>query len=287
MTARRITVDLDEKARTLRERTQTSFIDYFFELEIALDDGIQQIHDAKKVLVKKPKEAEKILDVAIEKFKRIINQARKRQMTDLELRARDLMDKALVFKSDLLTVPRKNPEPKLHALHDRIDSEWEQSDFGKVEVLYDSAYLKVCDARLRRNYDPFETNHLLQESLDIYDRVIRLTTDRVIEEETKKLSTEEEDFQRRNYELLVLGKKSRSNTELLKNKVEDVIRAVIRSGVKEEELRALIELNSEYGLKLRDVLQDTFDKKNVREIIRMIEEIDKLFNAYDEWQTNE
>jgi MFS family permease len=288
LTTQKITGDLSEKARILRERTQTSFIDYFFELEIAIDDSIQLIHDAKKMLVKKPKEAEKIIDIALEKFKRIVLQARKRQMTDLELRAHELMDKALIFKGDFLMITKKDREKQLQALQARINEFWEQSDFGKIEVLYDSAYLKVCDARLRRNYNPFETISLLQNAIEIYDRVNRLTSDRVVDEDSKKLSQEEEDFQQRNYELLVLAKKSKSNTELLKKSLQDLINTVLaKGGVKQQDFQQLIELNAEYGLKIQDAVVESLDKRVAKDIIKMIDEIDKMFKLYDEWESNE
>jgi MFS family permease len=288
LTSQRIDKDLEEKARILKERAQATFIDYFFELEIALDDTIQLIHDSKKKLLKNPKEAEKILDFAIDKFKRIVTQAEKRQMTDLELRTRDLMNRALMYKGEFLMLPRKNREQNLAALKEKVNQLWELSDYGKIEVLYDNAYLKICDARLRRNYNPFETVTMLQQAIDVYDRVIRLASDRIVDEDAKKMSPEEEEFQRRNYELLILAKKSQSNTQLLKNKLEQLIKTVLeRGGVKEEELRTLIELNSEYGIKIKDIVVEGLEKRAAREIVKIVDESEKLFKIYDEWENNE
>jgi MFS transporter, Spinster family, sphingosine-1-phosphate transporter len=286
MTSRIIQKDLDDKAMVLRERTQVSFIDYFFELEMAIDDGIQLIQDAKDILLKKPKEAENLIDMAIRKYKWIVKKASKQDMSELEVKSHGLMDNALLFKADLLMLSKKPTESQLNDLFLKIDTLWEESDFGKIEVLYDSASLKVVESRLRRNYNPIESVSILKGAIDIIDRVIRLTADRVLDD-TKKLTPEEEEFQERIHHLLILAQKSKSNTVLLKDKLNHLVTTVLNSNISKEELESMIELTSEYGLKLQDIVMETFEGKTAKEIKKLTEDIDILFKEYDEWQTNE
>ena len=287
LTSLKIQKDLDDKAMLLRERTQVSFIDYFFELEIAVDDGIQLIQDAKDTLIKSPKKAEKIIDDAVKKFKFIVAKARKQQVSDIEAKASELMSHALMFKGDLLMLSKNPKIEQLKELYQKIDTFWEESDFGKIEVLYESAYLKVCEARLRRKYNPSESSHILQDAIVVYDRVITLISDRVIEEGSKKLSEEEEAFQERIHNLLILAQKSRSNTQLLKEKLDNMVENVIGKNISKEELEKMIELTSDFGLKLEEIVMETFEGKTAKEVKRLMADIDNLFELYDEWQKNE
>jgi hypothetical protein len=74
---------------------------------------------------------------------------------------------------------------------------------------------------------------------------------------------------------------------MLKEKITSVINTVLGKEITHDELNNVIELTSEYGLKIQDIVTDSFDGKVVREIKKLIEEIDKLFKAYDEWQSNQ
>ncbi len=69
--------------------------------------------------------------------------------------------------------------------------------------------------------------------------------------------------------------------------MDEIVLAIIKEGIKREELMNLMEITDEYGLKLQDIILDTFDKKIARKIIRIINQIDTIFKAYDLWQSSE
>lgn len=279
--------DIDEKNRRLRERQQITFIDYFFEANIELDKAIQTIHDAKSLIVKKPKHAQKMISTAISKLQNVIAKADKQGLTDLELRGKELLDRAVLFQENLDELLSVENYSDLKYLYQLIDETWEKSDFGKIEVLYESGYLKVVEARLRRNYDPLECIEILQDAIDIFHRVIRLASDRVIEEGTKKLTPEEENLQSRIDNLIVLAQKSKSNTQILKTKLNSVIETLTIDDISRSQLKTMIGLTSEFGLKLQEIIEDSFDKRIIRRFNRAMDEINTLFKAYDDWQTRE
>ncbi len=180
---------------------------------------------------------------------------------------------------------KRPTEDQLKDLYNKMDTMWEKSDYGNLEVLYETAYLKVCEARLQRHYNPIESVNILTTAIEIYDRVLRSCEDRVIEEGPKKMSDEEEKFQHRIVELRDIAEKSKLNTETLKQKLMGVIDKVLEKDIKREEFNNLIELTSEYGLKLQDIVNETFEGRITRDVRRLTNEIDQSFKAYDEWQT--
>jgi hypothetical protein len=287
LVVKNIQKDIDSKSLVLRERAQSTFIDFFFELEISIDDGVQLIQDAKNILIKDQKKSQKLIDKAIDKFKLILAKARKKDIADIELKAHDLLNKALIFKNDFLMISKNPTEIQLEELVNKIEEIWEKSDYGKIEVLYEDAYLKVCEARLLRHYNPITCIDILKIATEIYDRVSHLCEDRVVEENAKKLTEDEERFQNRVNELLILSQKSKANTNQLRNKLEEVIRRFLEKDIRKEELEDLVELTSEYGLKLQDVMADAFEGKFVKEIRHLTDETDELFKLYDEWQAEE
>ncbi len=281
--------DIYTKEITLRERSQVSFIDYFFELNMAMDDGIQFVHDAKTILVKKPKKAEKLISEAIKKFNWIKNKAHKKMMPDIEIRVKLLGENAKGFHKDLLSTLKETPisETRLKDLAKKIGSSWPESDLKNIELLEESAYLKVIEARIGRNFNPIESGQSLQNAIEIYDRVENLCSDRIIEEGIKKLSHEEEELQERIHQLLVKAQKSKSNTELLKTKLNKIVNTVLKEDVSRDELSSLFELTTDYNLKMTYVVEDTFGRKLYRQFSRVMREIDDLFEEYDEWQSQE
>ncbi|UYP44472.1 hypothetical protein NEF87_000757 [Candidatus Lokiarchaeum ossiferum] len=279
--------DSYDKDLILRERAQITFFDFFFEVELALDDGVQLIQDAKDILVLKPKKAEKLIDRAVNKFIWIMAKAHQKNLLVVEKRAQKLLNKSVEFQEDLGKITTSAPYAQLQELFMKIDALWEESDFGNIEILYDSAYLKVCEARLRRFYNPIECSQILEKSIEIYNRVVRLASDRLIEEGAKKLSDEEKALQLRISQLLVNSQKSRSNTELLKQKLDEIVIAVMKEGISRNDLMNLMEITDEYGLKLQDIINETFDKRVARKINRAINQIDDIFKEYDLWQSNE
>ena len=289
LSTKSVVYDIYTKEITLRERSQVSFIDYFFELNMAMDDGIQFVHDAKSLLEKKPKEAEKLISEAIKKFKWIKNKAHMKMMPDIEVRVKLLGENAKGFQKDLLSALKESPvsESRLKELSKKIGSSWPESDLKNIELLEESAYLKVIEARLGRNFNPIESGQSLQNAIEIYDRVENLCSDRIIEEGIKKLSDEEEELQKRIHLLLVKAQKSKSNTELLKTKLNQIVNTVLKEDVSREELSSLFELTTDYNLKMTYVVADTFGRKIYRKFSRVMREIDDLFEEYDEWQSQE
>ncbi len=254
---------------------------------MAIDDGIQMVQDAKNLLLKSPKKAEKLIDKAVNKFVWIGAKAHQQNIIDLEHRAQELLNKVIIVQQELAVIMVKPTSSQLETLYRIINDMWENSDFGNIEVLYESAYLKVCEARLRRYYNPNESAKILQDAIDIYDRVITYASDRVIEEGAKKLSEDEEKLQERIINLLILAKKSKSNTEILKSKLQAIIQTVVDDSAPEAELKKIIELSSDYSLQLQEIVSESFDKTVSRKFSRATAEIDTLFAMYDEWQSNE
>ena len=289
LSTKSVVYDIYTKEITLRERSQVSFIDYFFELNMAMDDGIQYVHDAKTILEKNPKGAEKLISEAIKKFKWIKNKAHKKMMPDIEVRVKLLGENAKEFQKDLLSALKETPvsDSRLKELAEKINSNWPESDLKNIQLLEESAYLKVIEARIGRNFNPIESGQSLQNAIEIYDRVINLCSDRIIEEGIKKISLEEEELQERIHHLLVKAQKSKSNTELLKTKLSLIVNTVLKEDITRDELSSLFELTTDYNLKMTYVVEDAFGRKLWRKFSRVMREIDDLFEEYDRWQSQE
>lgn len=281
--------DIYTKEITLRERSQVSFIDYFFELNMAMDDGIQFVLDGKAQLEKNPKKAEKLISEAIKKFKWIKNKAHKKMMPDIEVRVKLLGEHAKGFQKDLVSALKETPvsDSRLKELAEKINANWPESDLKNIQLLEESAYLKVIEARIGRNFNPIESGLSLQHAIEIYDRVINLCSDRIIEEGIKKLSLDEEELQERIHHLLVKAQKSKSNTELLKTKLSEIVNTVLKEDITRDELSSLFELTTDYNLKMTYVVEDAFGRKMWRKFSRVMGEIDDLFEEYDRWQSQE
>ena len=236
--------DLDEKSRTLRERTQLTFIDFLFELEFALDDGARYIYDFARKVKKDKRAAEKLLNKAESIFKFVFDKSKSKKIIDLENKARDYLSNCLLIKNDLLMLGGDADEEELEAIVNLVKENFEPSDVGKIEVLYEKAFLKVCEAKLTRKYNIYETLYLLDDAIKIYERVIGLAEDRLIEEGSKKMSEDELEYQARVQNVLNNAKKSKVNTNLLKSKIKEVFKAIEHKGIKESDLRELMKLAS-------------------------------------------
>ncbi|WP_457559471.1 MFS transporter [Candidatus Harpocratesius sp.] len=287
LTVKAITKDIDEKNRVLRERQQMTLIDYIFEINIEIDRAIQTVHDAKNKIVKEPQNALKMIDKAILHLTQIAENASRQKIADLESHSQNLLDRAKLFRDNLKELLELQKFGDLPYLYQLIDETWEKSDFGKIEVLYESGYLKVVEARLNRYYNPIECIEILQDAINIFDKVIRLASDRVVEEGIKRLTKDEEELQQRIHNLIILAQKSKSNTEVLKDKLNSIIHSLLREDLTMKQLQSVIALTSEYGLKLQDIIEESFDKRILRRFQRAMNQINNLFRAYDEWQTRE
>lgn len=279
--------DLDEKSRTLRERTQLTFIDFLFELEFALDDGARYIYDFARKVKKDKRAAEKLLNKAESIFKFVFDKSKSKKIIDLENKARDYLSNCLLIKNDLLMLGGDADEEELEAIVNLVKENFEPSDVGKIEVLYEKAFLKVCEAKLTRKYNIYETLYLLDDAIKIYERVIGLAEDRLIEEGSKKMSEDELEYQARVQNVLNNAKKSKVNTNLLKSKIKEVFKAIEHKGIKESDLRELMKLASLYFIELDELIQDTFGKWQSREIKKEMSRMDDLFKEYDRWQESE
>ncbi|MHA1728890.1 MAG: MFS transporter [Promethearchaeota archaeon] len=285
--------DMDEKSIILMERSQLSFIDYIFELEIKLDGGIQLIHDAKRNLGNNNPTAMVQFNGAIKLFQFIESRATHKdlsELSDIHNHAHNLSLKAIMLKTELKGI-QKTYESELLSpdnmeimqLKYKIDEWWPQSDLGKIEVLYDSGYLKVVEARLLRNYDLFKTLRGLNESIEIFERVIVLTKERFIEERNKKLTDEEREFQERTQELMDKATATTTKTINLKTMIEEIIVHLDEMGISSEELEKAIALAAEFELPYLEILIETVGRKKSGKILNKIsKEIDELFDTYDE-----
>ncbi len=286
--------DINQKETLLRERAQMTFIDYFFELEIAIDSGIQKVQDAKDLIFVDPAKAVDIIEKAILKFNLITIKAHNKGMNDHEERSHELLKNAIEFHEKLIVFLKESKnqsaeesQASLKSLYDFIDAKWEESDFGNIETLYESGYLKVCEARLQRSYNPFQTQTILQKAIDIYERVIRLTQDRILDPDERKLSESEYEMQERIHRLLINAQKSKSNTEILKRKLKEIITTLTDRDVPEMELNTILDISNQYGVKLKEIVADSFNRRIYRKISRSLNEINEIFEEYDKWQARE
>ncbi len=279
--------DLDEKSRILRERTQLTFIDFLFDLEFALDDGVRYIYDFARKLPKDKKQSEKLLNKAESIFKMVFDRSKGKKIGDIENKARTYLMNCLVIKNDLLMLGRETTTEELESIAKKVKENFEPSDISKIEVLYENAFLKVCEAKLNRKYNIFETIYLLDDAVQIYDRVIGLTEDRLIEEGSKKMSEDELEYQKRVQNLLNNAKKSKMNTDMLKERIKEVFKAIENKGIKQTDLRQMMKLASDFQIEMDSLIEETFGKWNSREIKKEIAKIDGLFKEYDSWQESE
>ena len=96
-----------------------------------------------------------------------------------------------------------------------------------------------------------------------------------------------EELQERIHHLLVKAQKSKSNTELLKAKLSEIVNTVLKEDITRAELSSLFELTTDYNLKMTYVVEDAFGRKMWRKFSRVMSEIDDLFEEYDRWQSEE
>ncbi|MHA1339140.1 MAG: MFS transporter [Promethearchaeota archaeon] len=282
--------DLNEKSMILRERTQLTFLDYIFELEILMDQGVQYIHDFAKELDNNFEVAQKKLDKAIKIFKSIESRSKRRvEMTDLYSSAHLKVLKALMIKSEIKEIikmkkVKEDISDDILQLKLKIEEQWEPSDIGKVETLYESAILKVISAEINRKYDLFVTIKHLKESINTYERVILLAKERLVDEDARKLNDEEKEFQERVKKLINDATISKKNTEYLLSRLENIVNLFKNLGVSEENLKKIIELANEYKVPYSDILIDSLNKRRERrKMERIINDIDLLFKTYDSY----
>lgn len=291
--SRKVEKDLDDKSMILRERTQLTFIDYIFELEIKLDEGILMVHDAKHSLGVDNSFSMDRFNKAIKIFQSIETRAirqRSEGLVDLVNHAHNLSLKAIVLKTELKAILKleKSGEIKpngveFNQLRYKIDEWWERSDLGKIEVLNDSGILKVVESRLLRKYNLFKTLRGLTEAIEIFKRVEILARERLVDEGSKKLTDEEKTFQNRTKDLMSKATTVKLNTISLRERLDEYVSAINKEGVSSDELEKSISLAAEYKIPFLEILIEVAKKKKNKKIFGKISrEIDDLFDSYDE-----
>ncbi len=284
--------DMYEKSMILKERTQLTFIDYIFELEILMDKGIQWVHDAKMVIGKDNDSAMNMIEKSINTFEGIERSASRRDMTDIISKAHNLNLKAIMLKTEFKNLLKrtKNIEEfnqDITQLKLKIDDWWDKSDFRKIEVLFESGTLKVLEARLNRKYDLFKTITILGLAIETFERVYALCKERLIDEEIKKLTDEEKSYQKKIKQLIKETENTKLNTDMLKSRLEQIVSHFTDEGVSSKDLDRALSLAGEYKVPYQEILIESIEKKKSKRVIESItSQVEDLFTAYDKWQQN-
>ncbi|MBD3350359.1 MAG: MFS transporter [Candidatus Lokiarchaeota archaeon] len=286
--SRNVISEMNEKTLILKERTQLTFIDYVFELQIKMDQAIQYIFDFKRDLGKDNEAAKKKLDKANKIFNGIESVARRKEMTEILHKVHNYFLKAQLLKRDFKKIiskkDAKEVEEDIKQVKKKIDTEWEPSDIEKIEVLYDSGNLKVVESRLQRRYDLFRSISLLKEACDIFERVELLARERLVDPDAKKLTDEEEEYQEYIKDLIVKAVKSRLDTTDLRERLKELMGELVEQGISQEKLLDIIDRASEIKMPYTDVIIDLIPKRRGRrEIEKLLSAIDAMFDEYDKW----
>ncbi|MHA1731522.1 MAG: MFS transporter [Promethearchaeota archaeon] len=279
-----VTRDLEEKSMTLIERSQMTLIDYLFELEIAIDRGLQKVQDAKFFLNTNLMKSEDMISDALAIFTHIHELSVKRNLEDTAVRSLQLQMKTSTLLDHLHSIIYKRTESDMASITSdlaqiqmKID-EFEKSDLNKIEILYESGYLRVCEARLERKRDDLAALVRLQTAIKTFTRVERLVSERL-----EGKSEEDEDYKRLTY-LLEKARNSKENTTKLMNELQMIFNRLKQEGIDVDDLRTISELSAEYEVNVNEVLQETVGEETANAIQQISEDIDNLFREYDEWE---
>lgn len=285
--------DMNEKSLRLKERTQLTFIDYFFELEIKIDQATQYIFDARRILHKDRHEAIELIDKAARIFEGIQSMAKRKEMNDLEQRTYTLGLKALLLQSDVKRLIQNENNPKfdmgaeVKIIREKIDEEWQPTDLRKVEILFESGDLKVIEARLQRKYDLFRSIQLLKEAVEIFERVELLLNERLIDEDSKKLTDDEKQFQDDIKDMIIRAVKAKLDTNELMEIIDELIEDLSDVGIDRQRLVQIIDKAKGLDLPYMSAIVDLVpSKRGRRKISRTIDEVDEAFDEYDKWSAS-
>jgi MFS family permease len=272
--------DMDDRSIVLRERQQMSIIDYIFELEISLDGGLQKIYDARLLIPNNLMQALDKISEADKIFENVSTIAENRNMEDVQEKATKLRSMSKEILTDLHEVLRHHRDgtsiyqPDMTQIQMKID-EFPRSDLGKIEILYETGYLKVVEARLERKTNDVQALDDLESAIKIFERVEHL-----IQERLESLAYEgEEEVPRA---LLAKAKRSGINTIKLRDDLQKVFDELRKAGIEFEDMRKMTALTVEYNVPMQEVLRETLDAKRAEVIKAMSAEIDAIFAQYDQ-----
>lgn len=290
--------DLATKSMILSERKQVGLIDYIFDLEIQMDRGIQKIQDSKYYLFSDPAKFDKLIGEAIKIFTKVERAGEYRSITNIIDKAKELNVKASVIKKmakqifkilkgeDISMLERELYQEDLKQIELMIN-EGEKSTFGQLQIYYEDAYLKIIEARLFRKNDLTKSFEKIIESIRVYERVKNLLNERLDEildeskftDEDKRVLEKEKALREKCSDALVATKR-------LKHEFEVILSQLRERGIKEQDLRKISELTLEYSLDFNKILMETFgqDNKMKKELKRIMDKIEKIFEEYDKWK---
>jgi hypothetical protein len=290
-----VEVDMEYKSTILLERKQINLLDFIFELEIQMDRAIQKVQDSKYYILTDRSKFNKLLDEAIIIFNYCEKEGEYRSITKIEERARKLNVKTDSIKTmanqtfKILNVEDLSAK-EIDMLNEDLRqmilkiSEGERSTFGDLQIFYEDAYLKIIEARLLRKNDLIKSKGKIQDAIKIYERVRNLLNERLeIIIENTELSEEDKFVNEKERELLKKTSNALIATNTLKNDIEGVFKKLEEKGISEKDLRKISDLTYEYQVNLYDVIVDTFgqDRGTKDIIMKILEEIDSIFNEYD------
>ena len=277
-----VVTDMDERSMVLRERQQMSVIDYIFELEISLDGGLQKIHDAQVLIPNNLMQALDKIAEADKIFENVAIVAENRNMEEVQEKATKLRGMSQEILTELNTILHRHREgTSVFALDTtqiqmKID-EFPRSDLGKIEILYETGYLKVVEARLVRKANDVRALDDLESAIKIFDRVQHLIQERI---DSQAYEGEEESLQA----LLTKAQRSEANTIRLRDGLERMFEVLRKAGIEFEDMKKMTDLTVEYNVPMQEVLNETLDVKRADVIKTISAEIDAIFTRYDQWE---
>jgi len=285
-----ITHDVNERSLKLRERTQLTLIDYYFEIEIKSDQALNYIHEAKRNLLKDLNESINKVENAIKIFSALESISRRKEISELLEKEHNFRMKAEELLKDIKNLQKNENisdfqlKKEIKQLWQKIDEEWPQSDIEKIEILFDSGKLKVIEAQLNRKYDIFKSIRFLKESITIFERVEILAKERLIDPEERKLSEDEIKFQENIKDLIIKAQKSKLDTIDLIEEMENLLINLEEVGFTKEKLVEIMDRAEDLKVPFQEVIVDLISKrKDQKKVEAIIIEIENMFNKYNTW----
>jgi MFS family permease len=290
--------DLVSKSMILSERKQVSLLDYIFELEIQMDRAIQKIQDARYYILSKPSKFNKLLSDAIKIFNYCEIEGKNRSITNigekcsaLNLRAKSIKQMAnqifKIMKQDDLSQKEKEILNEDLRQIDLMIAEGKKSTFGELQIYYEDAYLKIIEARLLRKNDLMKSISKVAEAIKIYDRVKNLLSERLeIINDNSNLSEDDLVVYNKEKDLYTKALKSLNATIKLREDFQGIFKRLEYNGITKRDLLKISELTNEYDVNLSNVILETFgqDKQTKNAILKILKDIDAIFNEYDNWK---
>jgi hypothetical protein len=170
---------------------------------------------------------------------------------------------------------------------DLMIAEGKKSTFGELQIYYEDAYLKIIEARLLRKNDLLKSISKVIDAIKIYDRVKNLLNERLeVINDNSNLTEEDLVAYEKEEELYKKASESLEATIKLKEEFEGIFRKLQEKGITKADLIKISELTNEYDLSISNVILETFvqDKETKNVILKILKEIDDIFNKYDKWK---